>query len=117
MPDSFSGIGGWSAVDADWRDSKTGINNSITALSNSIADEFSTASSYVSGNAVMNAGVRYVCTASTAGPGSWESSAWEARPIQADLGSGGGGGSSVDLTVTYDSVTEQLHLDFSNGGN
>lgn len=28
-------------------------------------------------------------------------------------GAGGGGGSSVDLTVTYDAVNEQLHLDFS----
>lgn len=26
---------------------------------------------------------------------------------------GGGGGSSVDLTVTYDAVNEELHLDFS----
>ena len=28
-------------------------------------------------------------------------------------GAGNGGGSSVDLTVTYDAVNEELHLDFS----
>ena len=36
MPNSFSGIGGWEAIDADWRDSKQGITNSISNLNNSI---------------------------------------------------------------------------------
>lgn len=116
MPNSFSGIGGWSAIDADWRDSKQGINVSITNLNNSIADEFSTLSSYVSGNVVMHNNSRYVCTASTLNPGDWDASNWEARTIQQDLGSGGGG-TSVDVSVSYDAVNEELHLDFSNGGN
>ena len=38
MPDSFSGIGGWEIKDQDWRDSKTGINNSITALQQAVAN-------------------------------------------------------------------------------
>jgi len=33
--------------------------------------------------------------------------------IYNDGAGGGGGGSSVDLTVTYDAVNEELHLDFS----
>lgn len=115
MPNSFSGIGGWEIKDQDWRDSKQGIASSITNLNNSIADEFSTLSSYVSGNVVMYNNSRYVCTASTAGPGDFDESNWVARTIQQDLGSGGG--STVDVSVSYDAVNEELHLDFSNGGN
>ena len=115
MPNSFSGIGGWSAIDADWRNSKTGIANSITNLNNSIADEFSTLSSYVSGDTVMYNNSRYVCTATTAGPGNWDASNWEARTVQQDLG--GGGGSTVDVLISYDVVNEELHLDFKDHTN
>jgi len=36
MP-SFSGIGNWEIKDQDWRNSKQGINNSITALQQAVA--------------------------------------------------------------------------------
>ena len=36
MP-SFSGIGNWEIKDQDWRNSKQGINNSITALQQTVA--------------------------------------------------------------------------------
>jgi hypothetical protein len=38
MPNSFSGIGNWEIKDQDWRDSKQGINDSITALQQAVAN-------------------------------------------------------------------------------
>lgn len=38
MPNSFSGIGNWEIKDQDWRDSKQGINDSITALQQTVAN-------------------------------------------------------------------------------
>ena len=114
MPNSFSGIGNWASVDADWRESKPGITGSLQTIGNSIAPPFDTASTYVSGDAVMYSDSRYVCTATTVGPGEWESSAWSARSVQQDIV---GATASVSLSVSYDSVNEELCLDFSNGGN
>ena len=46
MPNSFSGIGNWEIKDQDWRDSKQGINDSITALQQTVANFGSYATAY-----------------------------------------------------------------------
>lgn len=85
MPNSFSGIGGWSAIDADWRDSKTGIASSITNLNNSIAPIFSTSGTYVVGDAVMYNGKRYVSNEDQTMV-AWDSTKWTEKSVEDEIG-------------------------------
>ena len=161
MP-SFSGIGNWEIKDQDWRNSKQGINNSITALQQAVASfgsyttangtgadnhpdvtEPNTKTIYLVKDSSITSGDAYaewICTntstsayeligntqvdlsdyATTAvfsgtTPG-LVPSASQAESAKALMGDGSWGDVS-NLSVSYDSVNEELHLDFSNGGN
>lgn len=168
---SFSGIGGWSAIDADWRESKEGINGTIAALQQAVASFGSYTTAYGTGEdnhpdvAEPNTKTIYLVKDDTitSGDAYWEwictdpaTSAYEligdtrvdlsdyytmdevdynfattaafagsdaglvpsatpsdsARALMGD----GTWGDVCNVNISYDSINEELCLDFSNGG-
>ena len=108
------------------------------ALASIIASTFSESSTYAVGDYVLYNHTLYRCKTAISTAGAWDASKWDAAKTQ-DIfqgsapglvpapaagdegkvlkGDGTWGEAGSSVRVSYDAVNEELHLDFSNGGN